>query len=71
MPKVKFTSPYLRDGPPTQIANYVKYIGTREGVEKKFLIAFKQIYFLGNTKIPKKNRGMYSNLATVWFPGQQ
>lgn len=24
----------MRDAPPVQLANYVKYIGTREGVEK-------------------------------------
>ena len=34
MPKIIFTSRYLRDAPPTQLENYVRYIGTREGVEK-------------------------------------
>ena len=34
MPKIIFTSRYLRDAPPEQLGNYVKYIGTREGVEK-------------------------------------
>lgn len=34
MPKVIFTSRYLRDAPSTQLENYVRYIGTREGVEK-------------------------------------
>lgn len=34
MPKIIFTSQYMRDAPPTQLENYVKYIGTREGVEK-------------------------------------
>ena len=34
MPKIIFTSRYLRDAPPEQLQNYVKYIGTREGVEK-------------------------------------
>lgn len=34
MPNIIFTSRYLRDAPPEQLANYVKYIGTREGVEK-------------------------------------
>jgi len=34
MPKIIFTSQYMRDAPPAQLTNYVKYIGTREGVEK-------------------------------------
>ncbi len=34
MPKIIFTSQYMRDAPPAQLENYVKYIGTREGVEK-------------------------------------
>ena len=34
MPKIIFTSRYIRDTPPEQLQNYVKYIGTREGVEK-------------------------------------
>ncbi|MDD3228780.1 MAG: MobP3 family relaxase [Oscillospiraceae bacterium] len=34
MPKIIFTSHYMRDAPSAQLANYVKYIGTREGVEK-------------------------------------
>lgn len=34
MPKIIFTSRYLRDAPPAQLENYVRYIGTREGVEK-------------------------------------
>ena len=34
MPKIIFTSRYMRDAPPTQLENYVRYIGTREGVEK-------------------------------------
>ena len=34
MPKIIFTSRYLRDAPPKQLGNYVKYIGTRESVEK-------------------------------------
>ena len=34
MPKIIFTSRYLRDAPPEQLENYVRYIGTREGVEK-------------------------------------
>lgn len=34
MPKIIFTSRYMRDAPPEQLKNYVKYIGTREGVEK-------------------------------------
>ena len=34
MPKIIFPSRYLRDAPPEQLGNYVKYIGTREGVEK-------------------------------------
>ncbi len=34
MPKIIFTSRYMRDAPPAQLENYVKYIGTREGVEK-------------------------------------
>ncbi|WP_195201351.1 MobP3 family relaxase [Faecalispora jeddahensis] len=34
MPKIIFTSQYMRDAPPAQLQNYVKYIGTREGVEK-------------------------------------
>lgn len=34
MPKIIFTSQYMRDAPPAQLINYVKYIGTREGVEK-------------------------------------
>lgn len=34
MPKLIFTSHYLRDAPTAQLENYVRYIGTREGVEK-------------------------------------
>lgn len=34
MPKIILTSRYLRDAPPAQLENYVRYIGTREGVEK-------------------------------------
>lgn len=34
MPKIIFTSQYMRDDPPAQLENYVKYIGTRDGVEK-------------------------------------
>lgn len=34
MPKIIFTSQYMRDAPPAQLENYVQYIGTREGVEK-------------------------------------
>ena len=34
MAKLIFTSRYLRDVPPAQLENYVRYIGTREGVEK-------------------------------------
>lgn len=34
MPQIIFTSRYLRDAPPAQLENYVRYIGTREGVEK-------------------------------------
>ena len=34
MPKIIFTSHYMRDAPPVQLVNYVKYIGTREGVER-------------------------------------
>lgn len=34
MPKIIFTSHYMRDAPPAQLANYVKYIGTRQGVKK-------------------------------------
>lgn len=34
MAKLIFTSRYLRDAPPAQLENYVRYIGTREGVEK-------------------------------------
>ncbi|EGD45806.1 Sel1 domain protein repeat-containing protein [Ruminiclostridium papyrosolvens DSM 2782] len=34
MPKIILRCNYLRDAPPEHLANYVKYIGTREGVEK-------------------------------------
>lgn len=34
MPKIIFTSRYLRDALPAQLENYVRYISTREGVEK-------------------------------------
>ena len=34
MQKIIFTSRYMRDAPPAQLENYVRYIGTREGVEK-------------------------------------
>lgn len=34
MPKLIFTSRYLKDAPAAQLENYVRYIGTREGVEK-------------------------------------
>lgn len=33
MPKIIFTSRYLRDAPPAQLENYVRYVSTREGVE--------------------------------------
>ena len=34
MPKIIFTSQYMRNASPAQLKNYVKNIGTREGVEK-------------------------------------
>lgn len=34
MAKLIFTSRYLRDVPAPRIEHYVRYIGTREGVEK-------------------------------------
>ena len=34
MAKLIFTSRYIRDAPPEHLQNYVRYIGTREGVEK-------------------------------------
>ena len=34
MPKIIFTSRYMKDAPAAQLANYVKYIAIREGVEK-------------------------------------
>ena len=34
MPKLIFTSRYMRDAPPQYYENYVRYISTREGVEK-------------------------------------
>ncbi|WP_455902420.1 MobP3 family relaxase [Clostridium sp.] len=34
MPRIIFTSRYLKDAAPSQLENYVRYIGTREGVEK-------------------------------------
>lgn len=34
MPKLIFASHYLRDASAAQLENYVRYIGTREGVEK-------------------------------------
>lgn len=34
MAKLILTSRYLKDAPPEQMENYVRYIGTREGVEK-------------------------------------
>ncbi len=34
MAKLIFTSRYTRDAPPEHLQNYVRYISTREGVEK-------------------------------------
>ena len=34
MPKIIFTSRYLRDVPPAKLENYVRYIDTCGGVEK-------------------------------------
>lgn len=34
MPKIIFTSRYLRDAPPEQLENNVRYVSTCEGVEK-------------------------------------
>lgn len=34
MPKIILTSRYLRDAPPEQLENYVRYVSTREGMEK-------------------------------------
>ena len=34
MPKIILTSRYLWDAPPAQLENYVRYVSTREGVEK-------------------------------------
>ena len=34
MPKIIFTSHYMRDAPAEHLMNYVEYIGTRDGVEK-------------------------------------
>ena len=53
MPKIIFTSQYMRDAPPAQLENYVKYIGTREGVEKidesklLLLVTVKQQQLIG------------------------
>ena len=35
MAKLIFTSRYIRDAPPEHLQNYVRYISTREGVEKE------------------------------------
>ena len=35
MAKLIFTSRYIRDAPPEHLQNYVRYISTREGVEKR------------------------------------
>ncbi|ODR28306.1 MobP3 family relaxase [Eisenbergiella tayi] len=34
MAKIIFTSHYMRDAPPSHVENYIRYISTREGVEK-------------------------------------
>lgn len=34
MAKIIFTSHYMRDAPPSHLENYIRYISTREGVEK-------------------------------------
>ena len=34
MAKLIFTSRYIRDAPPEHLQNYVRYISSREGVEK-------------------------------------
>lgn len=34
MAKLIFTSRYIRNAPPEHLQNYVRYISTREGVEK-------------------------------------
>lgn len=34
MPKIIFISKYMKDTPPSHLENYVRYISTREGVEK-------------------------------------
>lgn len=41
MSKIIFSSRYIRDAPPVQIENYVHFIGTREGVEKKVVFILK------------------------------
>ena len=33
MPKIIFTSCYLRDAPPAQLENYIRYVSMREGAE--------------------------------------
>ena len=34
MPKLILRCNYLKNSPPAHLANYINYIGTREGVEK-------------------------------------
>ena len=34
MPKLILRCNYLNNSPPTHLANYINYIGTRDGVEK-------------------------------------
>lgn len=49
MPKIIFTSCYMRDALPAQLKNYVRYIGTSEGVEKvdESKLQLAPICFLG------------------------
>lgn len=43
MHNIIFSLQYIRDAPPVQFENYVHYIGTREGVEKKVAFIFKSV----------------------------
>lgn len=55
MPKIIFTSQYMRDDPPAQFENHVKYIGTRDGVEKidesKLQYRLGQMLYTGTVRI--------------------
>lgn len=56
MPKLILRCNYLNNSPPTHLANYINYIGTRDGVESHKKV---WLFFMPGTH-PSINRNFFS-----------